>query len=133
MNDKQKPPEKDSFINRNFSKILVVGIIILMGSISLNYMAFPEGEIVNELTIENKLTNTGWIMISSTSCPACAQQKTLFNNIDALTIHECDISQKNYERCLEMDIEAVPTWYNVNTNRSIIGVQSIEALEEMTK
>lgn len=107
---------------------------VILGGVSMTMININdknnEVDIIDSL--ESRLTNDGWELISSTACPACNSQKNILNTKE-LRIIDCDISEKNYKICTDMGIEAVPTWYNSQTNMSVVGYHTIEELEELIR
>lgn len=84
------------------------------------------------------ITNTGWVMYSSFTCPACRAQQKLFGEAYAhLKIVECNphAPDTKVERCLENKIRFTPTWLMEKKGAEIKrkkGYQTLQGLASMT-
>lgn len=132
---KPKPKEKTVDTHKNNLNLIVILGLLFVAAVSgaylLQYVNVIEDD-ENMKSIEERLTEDGWILITTSACPACKEQKKMVN-IDNLHVLECDISQENYNQCIKMEIQVVPTWINTKTNKSIIGIQTLTELEELVK
>ncbi|MFT4308107.1 MAG: hypothetical protein ACMXYM_01945 [Candidatus Woesearchaeota archaeon] len=69
------------------------------------------------------LTNNGVVMYGSDGCPACRNQKLIFDDWDAIEYIECD---KDRDACQRAGIRSIPTW--VRADEVLVGMQSAERL-----
>ena len=133
MKEKETKPFMEKHKN-NLNLIVILGLLFVAavtGAYLLQNVNVIEDD-ENMLSIEERLTEDGWRLITTSVCPACKEQKKILNT-DELSVIECDISQANYDECMELQIQVVPTWINTQTNESIVGFQSLESLEELVR
>lgn len=81
---------------------------------SENNMVMPSDVAPEDVeTLARCLTNHGWVLYSSFTCPACRAQQRIFGNAfaDVQTI-ECNPNAKNseVEKCVQKKIRKTPTW-----------------------
>lgn len=84
------------------------------------------------------MTERGWIMYSSFTCPACRAQQKLFGDASVhLNIIECNpqAPDTQVEQCLKKNIRYTPTWLmekNGTEVKRLKGYQELEELASMT-
>ena len=118
------------FIDPNFWMILVVLTVILalFGAVEV-YNHAADVEDGNDLA--QRLGDSGWVLFTTTRCSYCITQKDILGSIDGLAVIECDSSDEAMGWCAAHNITTVPTWYNIDTEEFIEGLQSVERLELM--
>jgi hypothetical protein len=84
------------------------------------------------------MTNKGWVMYSSFTCPACHAQQELFGQASAhLKIIECNphAPHTQVEQCLQKKIRYTPTWVMTQKGTEVKrakGYQELDDLASMT-
>ena len=118
--------------------IKVAGVFMMFSMLSVGMVTLldsnkPAGSrLIHDATLGNKLNESGWMVYGYAGCGGCiAQQNILGDQILGLTVHDCKASKENNDVCKAQGIEIVPTWHNVYTNETILGVLQIEQLKEM--
>jgi glutaredoxin len=101
--------------------LIVIVIIIWRNK---KYDTF-EPVIINDNDNDNNdsLTNMGWIVYMTPTCPFCKQQKNILN--------EYFPNFKNIK--YDGDVSVVPTWYNINTQEYKYGLLDYDKLLELVK
>lgn len=136
-NDVKDEPEYnkvDAFLHKiidpNFWMILVVLTVVLalFGAVAV-YNHAADVEDGNDLA--RRLGDSGWVLFTTTRCSYCITQKDILGSIDGLTVVECDVRGLTDRICSAYNITTVPTWYNIDTEEFIDGLQSVEQLELM--
>ncbi len=108
--------------------LLIVSIIVLLVIVHWNMFRCDKFEpaVVMEpppQDLTDPLTKCGWEVYVTPTCPYCIKQREI------LSQHFPTFKNIFTDR----PVQAVPTWYNVNTKQSIPGMQSYEKLLEMAK
>lgn len=124
--------------NHTAVKAVALGMVVLILSSGMYYLLNLNDEAGDELikdkTLGERLDDTGWMMYGASYCEGCKTQKDIIGDeIKGLKIHCCDASIENNKVCHEQGIILVPTWQNVFSNETKVGILSLEQLEEMTK
>jgi len=117
-------------VKRN--SIMIVSILLIIIIIIIIYMIIKYKDTKKSSTgtstfesFQNidKLTECGWEVYVTDTCPYCIKQK------DILTQY----FPKFDKIYTDKPANAVPTWYNVNTKETKVGLQSYESLLSMIK
>lgn len=131
--DTQHKPKTNGVV-----KMIGIGMVILILSSGLYYFLSYNDEIDDELivpterTLGQRLDDAGWMLYVDGKCSACKTQMELVGwDMYGLKIHDCDASLEDNIICHEEGIQLIPTWRNVFSNETRVGIQSIEKLEEM--
>ena len=108
-----------------FNITLIVIIVILAVAICIT-LYIQNSEVSNEDSLVCISENTN--LYVTKTCPYCNMQKELLgNNSQLFNITECTEQQ---DVCVAAGVEVVPYW--TSGNKSAVGYQSIEQLEELT-
>jgi hypothetical protein len=104
--------------------LTVIFVLILVG-VLLAVRKSPHPDTTEEIA---KCIGKNAILYTQLGCHACETQEQMFGeNYQHLNVVDCFYDR---ETCTEKQIEYTPTW--IINNEKIIGVQSIEKLQELT-
>lgn len=130
MND-YKNKENKSWIDRNFKKVMVVLVVILIMSVGL-YVTSDQPQHNSTINLADEINGHNWVLFTMSNCPACVEQKKILgNHSDNIIIVTCDTSQHSYDICQSYNIQRVPTWVNIKTSQRVEGYQTLENIEVM--
>ena len=125
--------ENKSWMDRNFKKVMVVLVVILIMSVGL-YVVSDKPQQQQDLTINlaDEINGQNWVLFTMSNCPACVEQKKILgNHSDNIIIVTCDASQHSYDLCKSNNIQRVPTWVNIKTGQHVEGYLTLENIEVM--
>jgi len=118
-------------------KFVGIAMAILIAAVAVAAVFYAVTPIDTDAELDalaQSLSDEGWALYTTTTCPVCIDQKAIFEgSIQYITIVECDTSQENYDMCMRFNITAVPTWINEDSRVAMQGFQSIETLMGMVK
>ena len=124
MNDKSKTKSK-TYIGIALALMLLISAL----GAALAFTAISDTGEADLGTLAQSLTDDGWVLYTTSTCPACADQKALFGDaVNKLAIVECDTSQVNYDMCMLFNVSVVPTWINEDSRIAMPGLQPIDKL-----
>ena len=115
------------------SIILLPALIMAVGTIT--YFIASSGETSQDITPETRtealsgmtiaecLTTNDVVMYGSDGCPACRNQKTVFDDWASIEYIECD---KTPDACRDAGIRSIPTW--VRGDERLVGMKSLTEL-----
>lgn len=132
--------EKQNTKNHRFVKAIGIGMALLIISSGSYYLLNLNDEAGDELKTNNTLVNqtlgtqlhdAGWMLCVREGCGACGTQRVILGTaIRDIIVVDC---KEEVHVCYDLKITVVPTWYNVFSNETVLGAQSIEQLNEMVK
>ena len=126
--------DKKSWMDRNFKKVVVVLVVILIMSVGLYVMSDQpqHNSTIDTINLADEINGHNWVLFTMSNCPACVEQKNILgNHSDNIIIVTCDDSQHSYDLCKSNNIQRVPTWVNIKTNQRVEGYQTLENIEVM--
>lgn len=124
-----KQKDNRPWIDKNFTKVIVVLITILMITVGLYVMVDSPKQSVD---IVDTINGNNWVLYTMSTCPACIEQKNeLGEYSDQIVIVTCDSTQHSYDLCKSNNIQRVPTWMNIKTGEHIEGILTLEDIEVM--
>jgi hypothetical protein len=78
------------------------------------------------------LTDEGYVMYGTSTCPFCQQQKELFgDSFDKIVYYECDTSAEDQVACKQAGVSSVPAWIDSAGNMTK-GRLQLERLAEIS-
>jgi hypothetical protein len=84
--------------------------------------------------LANCLTEKGWALYSSFTCPACRSQSRAFGEaFEFIKEIECNPNAPNnqVELCLKMKIKKTPTWILEKNGEEVKRIESYQLLEDL--
>lgn len=130
--------KQPSFLQKNLKWLIVAILVSLVLIVAIEQSGIPpkEGAVpaANNTTISKLVTDlnkAGWVMFGTSDCPMCAKQMGILGNQKELYYINCLENNQTKEICRYYNITAVPTWLNINTNETVVGVQNLSQLQKL--
>lgn len=120
--------------------IFSIIVFYLSGGIFIQNQAYGDESRYSNPTPEtqaqlaNCLTEKGWVLYSSFTCPACrAQHKAFDSAFKFIREVECHPNApiNEVERCIKMKINKTPTWILEKNGEEIQRLESYQLLEDL--
>ncbi len=110
------------------SVIMIPAVFVSLGTVGYLFAFQGPADVGEEAvgsfsSFAECLTENGVVMYGSDGCPACRNQKAVFDDWDAIEYIECD---KDMDACRAANIQSIPTW--VRADERLVGMQSAERL-----
>jgi len=124
-------------------RFIIAGILILMGAIgAISATAGAPSTVPpaqdNRSTLATCLTEKGWVIYTSSTCPACRAQRRAFGKaFQYIQEVECNPHAPNsqVEQCINKKIKNVPTWIWQEEGeevRRVMGYQPLKKLADLS-
>lgn len=109
------------------TKSTLLTISILLGIAIIAFLSLNNKPPETEQEIAECIGSEA-ILYTQLGCHACEAQEELFGeNYQYLNVVDC---WYNHQPCIDSNITATPTW--IINNKKVIGLQTIEKLQELT-
>jgi hypothetical protein len=127
---------EDETIGNTVSILLILFVVIIIIVCIHRYTCKNNNY---DFFVNDKLTESGWIVIVSDTCPYCVKQREIIKNSEEFKNFSSFISVQDFIAMVNRG-EANPTgfeggvpfWYNVNLRRGTGGLKTLDKLKGMT-